>query len=210
MATYTWISKDHCRTGKNRSRSSSASPGKNVDLARNLRRWRSNWRRCASRSTAISRPCSASRWPAILGAVSLDYVNTVFTDFVACTATAVPRRPGDRGRLGAAGRDQRDGDRTSKRGATPRNRYRNFGMAPPEGYRKVMRADAPRGEVRGRPVSRSWTRPVRIRDSARGAGPGRSDPSSLIEMASLPPIITAVIGEGGSGGALAVVSPIGS
>src|SRR5262247_2788859 len=109
----------------------------------------------------------------------LDYVNTVFTDFVELHGDRLyrddPAIVGGWARLDGTsvmiighqkGRDTKD------------NLFRNFGMAHPEGYPGL---------------------------GAEERGQAEAIARSLIEMASLPtPIITAVTGEGGSGGALAV------
>src|SRR6266566_237641 len=99
---------------------------------------------------------------------TLDYVNTVFTDFVELHGDRLfrddPAIVGGWARLDGMsvmvighqkGRD------------TKENLYRNFGMAHPEGYRKALRL-------------------MHLAEQFRT------------------PVITAVIGEGGSGGALAV------
>jgi len=83
------------------------------------------------------------RSPAPAAPLPLDYVNTVFTDFVELTATGSTATTGHRGRLGAA-----DGISVMlidiRRARHQRKTcYRNFGMAHPEGYRKAMRAHAP-------------------------------------------------------------------
>src|SRR5205809_6987654 len=88
---------------------------------------------------------------------------------------------------------------------TKENLRRNFGMAHPEGYRKAMRLMH---------LAEKFAAPVITLVDTPGAYPGlgaeergqaEAIARSLIEMASLrTPIITAVIGEGGSGGALAV------
>jgi acetyl-CoA carboxylase carboxyl transferase subunit alpha len=136
----------------------------------------------------------------------LDYVNTVFTDFDELHGDRLfrddPAMVGGWARLDGTtvmvighqkGRD------------TKENLYRNFGMAHPEGYRKAMRLMR---------MAAKFSAPVITLVDTPGAYPGlgaeergqaEAIASSLIEMASLKtPIITAVIGEGGSGGALAV------
>lgn len=82
---------------------------------------------------------------------------------------------------------------------------RNFGMANPEGYRKAMRLME---------LAHRWQRPLITLIDTPGAFPGvgaeergqaETIASSLFLMFSLLiPIIVVVIGEGGSGGALAV------
>jgi len=136
----------------------------------------------------------------------LDYLNTVFTDFVELHGDRLfrddPAIVGGWARLDGLtvmaighqkGRD------------TKENLRRNFGMAHPEGYRKAMRLMH---------LAEKFDAPVITLIDTPGAYPGlgaeergqaEAIARSLIEMASLKtPIITAVIGEGGSGGALAV------
>jgi acetyl-CoA carboxylase carboxyl transferase subunit alpha len=82
---------------------------------------------------------------------------------------------------------------------------RNFGMAKPEGYRKAIRLM----EMAGR-----FSLPVITLVDTPGAYPGidaeergqsEAIADSIMRMFDLPvPVVTAVIGEGGSGGALAV------
>lgn len=88
---------------------------------------------------------------------------------------------------------------------TKQNLYRNFGMARPEGYRKAQRLMCMAGQF-GLPV-------ITLIDTT-GAYPGigaeergqsEAIASSLELMATLPvPTVSVVIGEGGSGGALAI------
>jgi acetyl-CoA carboxylase carboxyl transferase subunit alpha len=88
---------------------------------------------------------------------------------------------------------------------TKENLYRNFGMAHPEGYRKAMRLMQLAARF-GAPVITLVDTPGAYPGlGAEERGQAEAIARSLIEMASLKtPIITAVIGEGGSGGALAV------
>jgi len=88
---------------------------------------------------------------------------------------------------------------------TKENLKRNFGMAHPEGYRKALRLMQ---------LAEKFHAPVITLVDTPGAYPGlgaeergqaEAIARNLLVMASLrTPIITAVIGEGGSGGALAV------
>src|SRR5438094_10456212 len=88
---------------------------------------------------------------------------------------------------------------------TKENLHRNFGMAHPEGYRKALRLMH---------LAEQFHAPVITLVDTPGAYPGlgaeergqaEAIARNLLVMASLrTPIITAVIGEGGSGGALAV------
>jgi acetyl-CoA carboxylase carboxyl transferase subunit alpha len=88
---------------------------------------------------------------------------------------------------------------------TKDNLYRNFGMPHPEGYRKALRVMK---------LGAKFLLPIVTLVDTPGAYPGlgaeergqaEAIARNLFEMASLPvPIIAIVIGEGGSGGALAL------
>lgn len=88
---------------------------------------------------------------------------------------------------------------------TNQRRYRNFGMPKPEGYRKAMRVMR---------LAEKFRRPIITFIDTPGAYPGidaeergqaEAIAFNLREMASLKvPIVVVVIGEGGSGGALAI------
>lgn len=83
--------------------------------------------------------------------------------------------------------------------------YRNFGMAKPEGYRKALRVMK---------LAEKFNMPIFTFIDTAGAYPGigaeergqsEAIATNLFEMADLKvPIISTVIGEGGSGGALAI------
>ncbi len=83
--------------------------------------------------------------------------------------------------------------------------HRNYGMPSPEGYRKALRL-MKQAEKFKRPVitfvntsapSAAWRR--------RSADKGRGDRENLYEMSGLKvPVLCIMIGEGGSGGALAL------
>jgi len=137
---------------------------------------------------------------------TLDYLRTVFTDFVELHGDRLfrddPAIVGGWARL--------DGETvmvvgTQKGRDTKENLKRDFGMAHPEGYRKSLRLMK---------LAEKFHAPVITLIDIAGAHPGlgaeeRGQASAiatnLIEMAALrTPIIAAVIGEGGSGGALAI------
>jgi acetyl-CoA carboxylase carboxyl transferase subunit alpha len=83
--------------------------------------------------------------------------------------------------------------------------YRNFGLPNPEGYRKALRAMK---------IAEKFSRPIIILVDVTGANPGigaeergqaEAIAYNLREMIRLKvPILTAITGEGGSGGALAL------
>jgi len=93
-----------------------------------------------------------------------------------------------------------------QRGAdTKENIKRNFGMPHPEGYRKALRLMK---------QAEKFKRPIICMIDTKGAYPGKAAEErgqseaiarNLVEMAGLKvPVISIVIGEGGSGGALAL------
>jgi acetyl-CoA carboxylase carboxyl transferase subunit alpha len=137
---------------------------------------------------------------------TLDYLSTIFTDFIELHGDRLfrddPAIVGGWARLAGVsvmvvghqkGRD------------TKENLKRNFGMAHPEGYRKALRLMK---------LAAKFNAPVVTLIDTPGAYPGlgaeeRGQSEALarniLEMAALPtPIIAVVIGEGGSGGALAL------
>ena len=85
------------------------------------------------------------------------------------------------------------------------NIYRNFGMASPEGYRKALRL-MKQAEKFGRPVVTFVDTPgAACGIGAEERGQGRAIAENLSEMSGLKvPVLSIVIGEGGSGGALAL------
>ena len=137
---------------------------------------------------------------------TLDYLSLVFTDFVELHGDRAfrddPAIVGGWARLDGRsvmvighqkGRD------------TKENLKRNFGMAHPEGYRKALRLMK---------LAAKFEAPIITLIDTPGAYPGlgaeergqsEAIARNIIEMCSLPtPIVAVVIGEGGSGGALAL------
>lgn len=88
---------------------------------------------------------------------------------------------------------------------TKENVYRNFGMPSPEGYRKTLRL-MKQAEKFGRPVICMVDTPGAFCGmEAEERGQGEAIARNLLEMSTLKtPILSVVIGEGGSGGALAM------
>ncbi len=84
-------------------------------------------------------------------------------------------------------------------------RYRNFGMSKPEGYRKALRA-MQMAEKFGRPIISFVDTPGAYPGiDAEERGQAEAIALNLREMAGLKvPIIVVILGEGGSGGALAI------
>lgn len=88
---------------------------------------------------------------------------------------------------------------------TKENLYRNFGMARPEGYRKALRL-MKTAERFGLPVITFIDTPGAYPGiDAEERGQAEAIARNILEMSQLTvPVVTLVIGEGGSGGALAI------
>ncbi|MDH5315340.1 MAG: acetyl-CoA carboxylase carboxyltransferase subunit alpha [Gemmatimonadota bacterium] len=137
---------------------------------------------------------------------TLDYLNLVFTDFVELHGDRLfrddPAIVGGWARIGGQsvmvighqkGRDTKD------------NIRRNFGMAHPEGYRKALRLMRLAARFHAPVVTLVDTPGAYPGLGAEERGQSEALATNIMEMAVLEtPIITAVIGEGGSGGALAI------
>ncbi|MBU9672986.1 acetyl-CoA carboxylase carboxyl transferase subunit alpha [Planococcus sp. CP5-4] len=137
---------------------------------------------------------------------TLDYLPLVFKDFIELHGDRV--YGDDEAIIGGIGSFEGQpvtiiGHQRGK--DTKENVRRNFGMPHPEGYRKALRL-MKQAEKFGRPV-------ICLIDT-KGAYPGRAAEErgqseaiarNLVEMAGLEvPVLSIVIGEGGSGGALAL------
>jgi acetyl-CoA carboxylase carboxyl transferase subunit alpha len=136
----------------------------------------------------------------------LDYLSTIFTDFIELHGDRLfrddPAIVGGWARLAGTsvmvighqkGRD------------TKENLKRNFGMAHPEGYRKALRLMKLAAKF-GAPVVTLIDTPGAYPGlGAEERGQSEALARNILEMAALPaPIVAVVIGEGGSGGALAL------
>lgn len=137
---------------------------------------------------------------------SLDYINKIFTDFI--------ELHGDR----AFGDDKSIVGGIAKLNEMPvtiigeqkgrtakENIERNFGMPNPEGYRKALRL-MKQAEKFGRPIITFIDTPGAYPGmEAEERGQGEAIAKNLLEMSRLKvPTISIVIGEGSSGGALAI------
>src|SRR3954452_17321669 len=137
---------------------------------------------------------------------TLDYVERIFTDF---SEIHGDRRFSDDNAI-VCGMAKFHGEPvlvvgTQKGRDTKQKVFRNFGMPNPEGYRKAIRAMK---------IAEKFGRPVFTLVDVPGAYPGLGAEErgqaeaiayNLREMARLKvPIIAAITGEGGSGGALAI------
>lgn len=135
---------------------------------------------------------------------ALDYMQEIFTDFI--------ELHGDRGFRddGAivGGIALLDGQPVTVIGqqkgkTTKENITRNFGMASPEGYRKALRL-MKQAEKFARPIITFVDTPgAACGIGAEERGQGEAIARNLMEMSGLQvPVLSIVIGEGGSGGAL--------
>ncbi|MED4299419.1 acetyl-CoA carboxylase carboxyl transferase subunit alpha [Geobacillus stearothermophilus] len=137
---------------------------------------------------------------------TLDYIERLFTNFLECHGD---RCFGDDEAI-VGGIAEYDGLPVTvighQRGKdTKENLRRNFGMPHPEGYRKALRLMK---------QAEKFSRPIICFIDTKGAYPGKSAEErgqseaiarNLFEMAGLTvPVVCIVIGEGGSGGALAL------
>ncbi len=137
---------------------------------------------------------------------TLDYLSTIFTDFVELHGDRLFRDDlaivGGWARLGGVpvmvighqkGRDTRE------------NIRRNFGMPHPEGYRKALRLMKLAARFKAPVITLIDTPGAYPGLGAEERGQSEALATNILEMAMLPTsIIAVVIGEGGSGGALAL------
>jgi acetyl-CoA carboxylase carboxyl transferase subunit alpha len=137
---------------------------------------------------------------------SLDYLSTSFTDFVELHGDRLYRDDlaivGGWARLAGfsvmvighqKGRDTRE------------NLRRNFGMPHPEGYRKALRLMKLAARFHAPVITLIDTPGAYPGLGAEERGQSEALATNILEMAMLPtPIVAVVIGEGGSGGALAL------
>lgn len=137
---------------------------------------------------------------------SLDYIQRLTTDFQEIHGD---RSFGDDAAI-VAGMAQFEGRPVmfiaeQKGRDTKQKLYRNFGMPKPEGYRKALRAMQIAAKF-GRPVITFLDTPGAYPGiDAEERGQAEAIARNLREMSRLPvPVIVVCIGEGGSGGALAL------
>ena len=137
---------------------------------------------------------------------ALDYINEIFTDFMELHGD---RNFGDDKSIvgGIARLDDMPvtviGEQKGKK--AKENMERNFGMPNPEGYRKALRL-MKQAEKFNRPIITFIDTPGAYPGlGAEERGQGEAIAKNLLEMSNLEvPIICVVIGEGSSGGALAI------
>ena len=137
---------------------------------------------------------------------SLDYIKAIFTDFVEMHGD---RLYGDDPAVVsgfAKINKQKIAIIAQQKGRnTKENLYRNFGMMRPEGYRKAMRI-MKLAEKFKLPVVTFMDTPGAFPGiGAEERGQGEAIANNLLQMSSLKvPIVSVVIGEGASGGALGI------
>ena len=137
---------------------------------------------------------------------ALDYLSSIFTDFIELHGDRLyrddPAIVGGWARLNGQsvmvvghqkGRD------------TKENIKRNFGMPHPEGYRKALRLMQAAARFHAPIITLIYTPGAYPGLGAEERGQSEALARNILEMSALPtPIIAVVIGEGGSGGALAL------
>ncbi len=137
---------------------------------------------------------------------ALDYIHEVFTDFMELHGD---RHMADDGAI-VGGIGYLDGCPVTVIGqqkgkTTKENITRNFGMPAPEGYRKALRLMRQAEKFRRPIVCFVDTPGAYCGMEAEERGQGEAIARNLFEMSDLSvPILSIVIGEGGSGGALAL------
>ena len=137
---------------------------------------------------------------------ALDYIENIFDDFMELHGDRL--YGDDRAIIGGIGFLQGMpvtviGEQKGK--STKENMERNFGMPNPEGYRKALRL-MKQAEKFNRPIITFIDTPGAYPGmGAEERGQGEAIARNLLEMSTLKvPIICVVIGEGSSGGALAI------
>ena len=137
---------------------------------------------------------------------AMDYINALFTDLFVCKGDRLHRE--DPCVFGAIARFHGKPVTVigTRKGRTFEEKMKyNFGMPSPEGYRKAQRLMR-QAEKFKRPIITFVDTPGAYPGlEAEARGQGEAIASTLALMSSLDvPVITIVIGEGGSGGALAL------
>lgn len=136
----------------------------------------------------------------------LDYIKNIFSDFIELHGD---RRFGDDkavvGGIARLGGNPVTVIAIEKGHAAKDRSYRNFGAPNPEGYRKALRL-MKQAEKFGRPVICFVdTSGAYCGIGAEERGQGQAIAENLMEMSTLcVPVISILVGEGGSGGALAL------
>ncbi len=137
---------------------------------------------------------------------TLDYLSSIFTDFIELHGDRLFRD--DPAIVGGWARLDRKSVMVighQKGRDTKENLKRNFGMPHPEGYRKALRLMQLAAQFHTPVVTLIDTPGAYPGLGAEERGQSEAMARNILEMSVLPtPIISVVIGEGGSGGALAL------
>ena len=139
---------------------------------------------------------------------ALDYIGYLTKDFYELHGDRAYRDDGAVvGGIAFCGKQPVTGSGQQKGATTKENIVRNFGMPYPEGYRKALRL-MKQAEKFHRPVLCLVDTPgAYCGIGAEERGQGEAIAKNLFEMADLKvPVLSIVIGEGGSGGALALAA----
>ena len=142
---------------------------------------------------------------------AMDYINEIFTDFIELHGD---RNFGDdKSIIGGIGLLEIDSNKSipvtiigeQKGKNVKENMERNFGMPNPEGYRKALRL-MKQAEKFNRPIITFIDTPGAYPGvGAEERGQGEAIAKNMMEMSQLKvPVVCVVIGEGSSGGALAI------
>ena len=137
---------------------------------------------------------------------ALDYINIIFTDFMEIHGDRLfaddPAVVAGFAKIG----DKKVAIIAQQKGRnTKENLYRNFGMMKPEGYRKALRVMKLAEKFKIPIITLMDTPGAFPGIGAEERGQGEAIAKNLIEMSAMKvPIISVVIGEGASGGALGI------
>ena len=137
---------------------------------------------------------------------ALDYINLIFTDFMEIHGDRLfaddPAVVAGFAKIG----DKKVAIIAQQKGRnTKENLYRNFGMMKPEGYRKALRVMKLAEKFKIPIITLMDTPGAFPGIGAEERGQGEAIAKNLIEMSAMKvPIISVVIGEGASGGALGI------
>ena len=137
---------------------------------------------------------------------ALDYINLIFTDFMEVHGDRLfaddPAVVAGFAKIG----DKKVAIIAQQKGRnTKENLYRNFGMMKPEGYRKALRVMKLAEKFKIPIITLMDTPGAFPGIGAEERGQGEAIAKNLIEMSAMKvPIISVVIGEGASGGALGI------
>lgn len=137
---------------------------------------------------------------------ALDYINLIFADFVEIHGDRLfaddPAVVAGFAKIG----DKKVAIIAQQKGRnTKENLYRNFGMMKPEGYRKALRVMKLAEKFKIPIITLMDTPGAFPGIGAEERGQGEAIAKNLIEMSAMKvPIISVVIGEGASGGALGI------